>query len=112
MSYALIKRIPLNTGLFTRTAKEQIDWAKYGLGFHPDFGTVVGRIAPEVEGDDGLFHNVIYIRDEGKFDSQLPTLQSFIDSTPNPLDSVEKISDEEAEDCKDLIAEYAESISG
>lgn len=97
MSYALIKRIPLNTGLFTRTAKDKIDWSKYGLIFSPDWGTRVGRHAAKEGESEGLFHNVIYIKDEEVFDSQLPGLQAYIAATPNPLDSIEKITDEEAE---------------
>lgn len=97
MNYAIIKNCPLNTGLFTRTSKDKIDWVKYGF-------TVDGmREAKQGRDADGDYLNIFPIMNEDKFDTQLPTLEAFCEATIKPDDSIEKVTEEQAQIIKDSI---------
>lgn len=98
MSYALVKNTRLNEGLFDRdSVSGRINWSKYGLKFSESFGTAQGYNAA------GQYLNIIKIFNEGPFDAYLPSLVAYCESTERPDDTIEKITDEEAEILKATI---------
>ena len=101
MDYALVKNISLRN-LLAPDGKV-INWTKYGYTVQ----SIQGFMAQGYDSLDEEVRNhitVLPIIDRAKYDATLPELQNRIDTNLFPNDSIEVITEAEADTLKETIA--------